>query len=91
LEGLVGRRLRWRDVEIVPNLRVRHLTFFREEGVRKPVFKEVYTGVVSEDESLSITIVLESFFPYAKTEKRIEFGALGVYPFSLRYSLCGEY
>ncbi|PUU79607.1 hypothetical protein B9Z19DRAFT_1100738 [Tuber borchii] len=39
------KKVRWGDVEIVPNLRVRHLTFSSEEGVRKPVLGEVYVGV----------------------------------------------
>jgi len=44
-EGLVGKKVSWGDVEIVPNLRVRHLTFSSEEGVRKPVIGEAYAGV----------------------------------------------
>ena len=44
-EGIVGKKVRWGDVEIVPNLRMRHLTFSSEEGVRKPVIGEVYAGV----------------------------------------------
>ena len=43
-EGMVRKKVRWGDVEIVPNLRVRHLTFSSEEGVRKPVIGEVYAG-----------------------------------------------
>ena len=44
-KGMVGKKVRWGDVEIVPNQRVRHLTFSSEEGVRKPVFGEFYAGV----------------------------------------------
>ncbi|PUU76456.1 hypothetical protein B9Z19DRAFT_990512 [Tuber borchii] len=44
-EGIIGKKVRWGDVEIVPNLGVRHLTFSSEEGVKKPVFGEVYAGV----------------------------------------------
>jgi len=44
-EGIIGKRVRWGDVEIVPNLRVRHLTFSSGEGVRKPVFGQDYAGV----------------------------------------------
>ncbi|PUU76454.1 hypothetical protein B9Z19DRAFT_1194719 [Tuber borchii] len=44
-EGIISKKVRWGDVEIVPNLRVRHLTFSSEEAVRKPVFGEVYAGV----------------------------------------------
>ena len=43
-EGIVGKKLRWGDVGIEPYLGVRHLTFSSEEGVRKPVFGEVYLG-----------------------------------------------
>ena len=49
-EGMVGKRVRWGDVEIVPNLRVRHLTFSSEEGVGKPVIGEVYAGVEQGNE-----------------------------------------
>ena len=44
-EGMVRKKVRWGDVEIVPNLRVRHLTFSSEEGVKKPAFEKVYAGV----------------------------------------------
>ncbi|PUU76455.1 hypothetical protein B9Z19DRAFT_990549 [Tuber borchii] len=44
LEGIVGKKVRWGDVEIVPDMGVRHLTFSSEEGVRKPEFGEVYAG-----------------------------------------------
>jgi len=44
-EEMVEKEVRWGDVEIVPNLRVRHLTFSSEEGVRKPLIGEVYAGV----------------------------------------------
>jgi len=49
-EGIVGKKVRWGDVEIVPNLRVRHLTFSSKEGVRKPVFGQVYAGAAREKE-----------------------------------------
>ena len=49
-EGIVVKKVRWGDVEIVPNLRVRHLTFSSEEGVRKPVFGAVYAGTGREEE-----------------------------------------
>ena len=42
--GMVRKKVRWGDVEIVPNLRVRHLTFSSKEGVRKPVFGEAHAG-----------------------------------------------
>ncbi|PUU76457.1 hypothetical protein B9Z19DRAFT_1194721 [Tuber borchii] len=48
LEGIVGKTVRWGDVEIVPNLGVRHLAFSSEEGVRKPEFGEVYAGTRRE-------------------------------------------
>ena len=41
---IIGKKVRWGDVQIVLNLRVRHLTFSSEEGVRKPEFGEVYAG-----------------------------------------------
>jgi len=44
-EKIIGKKVRWGDVGLVPNLGVRHLTFSSEEGVRKPVFGEVYAGV----------------------------------------------
>ena len=49
-EGIVGKRVRWGDIEIVPNLRVRHLTFSSGEEVRKPVFGAVYAGTGRENE-----------------------------------------
>ena len=49
-EGIITKKVRWGDVEIVPNMGVRHLTFSSEEGVRKPVFGEVYAGVGREKE-----------------------------------------
>jgi len=42
--GIEGKKVRWGDVEIVPNLRVRHLTFSSRDGVRKPGFGEIYAG-----------------------------------------------
>ena len=38
-----------------------------------------------------IVMFLESCFPDAKMERRVEFAALGLYIFSLRYLICGEY
>ena len=49
-EGIMVKKVRWGDVDIVPNLGVRHLTFSSEEGVRKPVFGEVYAGTGREKE-----------------------------------------
>ena len=46
-KGMVEKKVRWGDVETVPNLRVRHLTFSSEEGVRKPVIGEFYAGAGS--------------------------------------------
>jgi len=43
-KGMVGKKVRWGVVEIAPNLRWRHLTFSNKEGVRKPVFGEIYAG-----------------------------------------------
>ena len=43
-ESIIGRKVRWGDVGIVPNLGVRHLTFSSEDGVRKPVLGEAYAG-----------------------------------------------
>jgi len=48
-EGITGKRMRWGDVEVVPSLRVRHLTFSSEEDeVGKPVFGRVYAGTGRE-------------------------------------------
>ena len=49
-EGILGKKVRWGDVGIVPNLGVRHLTFSSQEGVGKPIFGEVYAGVGGEGE-----------------------------------------
>ena len=49
-EEIIGKKVRWGDVGIVSSLGVRHLTFTSEEGVRKPVFGEVYAGTVREGE-----------------------------------------
>ena len=49
-EEIVGKKLRWGDVGHVPNLEVRHLTFSSEEEIRKPVFREVYSGTEREKE-----------------------------------------
>jgi len=43
-EKIVGKKVRWGDVGIVPNVGARHLTFSSEAGVRKPVSGEVYAG-----------------------------------------------
>ena len=47
-EKIVRKKVRWGDVPNVQNLEVRHLTFSSEEGVRKPVFGEVYAGTREE-------------------------------------------
>ena len=47
-EEIVGKKVRWGDVGIVPNLGVRHLTFSSAKGFRKPVFGEVYARVGRE-------------------------------------------
>ena len=49
-EGIIEKKVRWGDVEIVPNLRVRHLTFSSKEGVRNPVLGEIYAGMGREKE-----------------------------------------
>ncbi|PUU77973.1 hypothetical protein B9Z19DRAFT_1115177 [Tuber borchii] len=49
-EEIVGKKVHWGDVGIVPNLGVRHLTFSSQEGVRKPIFGEVYAGIGGEGE-----------------------------------------
>jgi len=49
-EGIVGEKVRWGDVEIVPYMRVRHLTFSSKEGVSKPGFGEAYSGIGREKE-----------------------------------------
>ncbi|PUU76465.1 hypothetical protein B9Z19DRAFT_1149417 [Tuber borchii] len=48
-EGIIGKRVRWGDVGIVPTLGVRHLTFASEEEVQKPLFGEVYSGTGREE------------------------------------------
>jgi len=48
LEEIVGKKVRWGDVAILASLGARHLTFSSEEGVRKPVFGEVYAGMGKE-------------------------------------------
>jgi len=47
-EEIIGKKVRWGDVEIAPGLRVRHLTLSSKEGVRKPVFGETYAGIGRE-------------------------------------------
>ena len=44
-EEMIGKKVRWGDVGIMPTLGVRHLTFSSKMGVRKPVFSEVYAGM----------------------------------------------
>ena len=44
-EEIIGKKVRWGDVGIVPNLGVRHLTLSNLEGVGKPMFGEVYAGI----------------------------------------------
>ncbi|PUU72803.1 hypothetical protein B9Z19DRAFT_1136677 [Tuber borchii] len=41
-EEIIGKKVRWGDVGIVPSLGVRHLTFSSEKGVKKPAFGEAY-------------------------------------------------
>ena len=41
-------KVRWGDVGIALDREVRHLTFSSEEGVRKPVLGEVYSGAGRE-------------------------------------------
>ena len=50
LDSIVGKKVRWGDVGIIPYLGIRHLTFSSEEGVRSPVFGEVYLGTGKEGE-----------------------------------------
>ncbi|KAG0635399.1 hypothetical protein HOY80DRAFT_1093564 [Tuber brumale] len=40
----IGKKVRWGDVGIVPDLGVRHLTFSSERAVGKPVFGASYSG-----------------------------------------------
>jgi len=47
-EGIVGKKVRWGDVGIVPNLGVRHLTLSSQKEVRKPIYGEVYAGTRGE-------------------------------------------
>ncbi|CAZ83959.1 unnamed protein product [Tuber melanosporum] len=49
-EVIVGKKVRWGDVGIVPNLVVRHLTFSSEGGVGKPVFGGIYAGTGQDRE-----------------------------------------
>ena len=44
-EEIIGKKVRWGDVGLVPNLGVRHLVLSSQEEVRKPIFGEVYAGV----------------------------------------------
>jgi len=43
-EGIEGKKVRWGGVDIASNLRVGHLTFSSQDGVRKPEFGQVYAG-----------------------------------------------
>ncbi|PUU77979.1 hypothetical protein B9Z19DRAFT_1127459 [Tuber borchii] len=47
-EGIVGKKVRWGDVEIVPKSRVRHLALSSREEVRKPIFGVAYAGIGRE-------------------------------------------
>ena len=47
-EEIVGEKLCWGDVGIVPTLGVRHLAFSSEDGVRRPAFGEFYAGTGRE-------------------------------------------
>ena len=49
-DEITGKKLRWGDVGVLPNMVVRHLTFSSEEGVKKPVFGAAYAGVVENGE-----------------------------------------
>ncbi|RPA90410.1 hypothetical protein L873DRAFT_1753827 [Choiromyces venosus 120613-1] len=49
-EVIIGKKVRWGDVGIVPNMGVRHFTFSSEDNVGKPIFKEVYAGTGREGE-----------------------------------------
>jgi len=49
-EEIIGKKVRWGDVEIASGLRVRHLTFSSKEGVRKPLLGEIYAGTGREKE-----------------------------------------
>ena len=49
-QGIIGKKVRWGDVQVAPGLAVRHLTFSSDQGVRKPVFGEVYAGTGREKE-----------------------------------------
>ena len=50
LEEIIGKKVRWGDVGIMPDVGVRHLTFSSEEGVGKPVFGEAYAGIGRDGE-----------------------------------------
>ncbi|KAG0126954.1 hypothetical protein HOY82DRAFT_626494, partial [Tuber indicum] len=41
---MIGKKVRWGDVGIVQDPRVRHLTFSSAGGVGKPAFRQVYAG-----------------------------------------------
>ena len=49
-EGITGEKVSWGDVQVVPSLGVRHLTFSSNQGVRKPVFGALYAGTGGEKE-----------------------------------------
>ena len=47
-DEIIGKKLRWGDVGVLPNMVVSHLTFSSEEGVKKPVFGAAYAGMVGK-------------------------------------------
>ena len=49
-EAIIGKKVRWGDVQVAPGLGVRHLTFSSDQGVRKPLFGEVYAGTGRDNE-----------------------------------------
>ena len=49
-DEIIGKKVRWGDVGLVPNMAVRHLTFSSEAEVMKPVFGEAYAGMAGKGE-----------------------------------------
>ena len=49
-QEIMEEKVRWGDIQVAPSLGVRHLTFSSDQGVRKPVFGEVYAGTGREKE-----------------------------------------
>ncbi|PUU75534.1 hypothetical protein B9Z19DRAFT_1067337 [Tuber borchii] len=49
-EEIIGKKVRWGDVGFLQNMVERHLTFSSKEEVKKPVFGEVYAGMVGKAE-----------------------------------------